>query len=185
MNKLGNVEYEILFEHLHNIIFLSKKGRKSPVIISNFCGVLNESFVSVSEKEISLIRKLFSEEIVDFLSLNYPTNYFKASIVLNIYPIPLATIVVLMVYQRISRFLLKNSILLAFFLIILFLLVLMVLDFFLNRKIKSSRLYISSKSHVHDHSNTSFMSDKMEGHRRSALGLSADEKQQKWKKTGD
>lgn len=146
MNKLGNVEYKILFEYLHNIVFLSKKGRKSGGIILNFENQMINSLSNSSDKEPILIQKLFTEDVKDFLSLNYPTNSFKSALILNIYPIPLSTVVVLMIYQRICRLSIKNAILLLLLLAIIFLFILIIIDYFLNKIIKKSRLYLSSKT---------------------------------------
>jgi hypothetical protein len=83
MNKLANIDYKILYEHLHNIAFLSKKGRKSPAIVHAYTNGIYEEECQVTPKETNLIQKLWPENSVDFLALYYPTNYFKASIVMN------------------------------------------------------------------------------------------------------
>ena len=144
-NKLGAIEFEVLYEHLQNIIFLSKKGRKSQNIIDQFCNEETEEASKVSPKEMGMIKKLFTPEMSQFLSLKYPTNYFKAAIVMNIYPIPMATIIILMIGQRLKGFFPRNVVLCLFFIILLFLLILILLDFFLYSRIRTLRMYRSSK----------------------------------------
>lgn len=153
----------MLYEHLHNIAFLSKKGRKAPSIVHAFVNGMHDEVCPMTPKEVNLSQKLYPENSIDFLALYYPTNYFKASIILNLYPIPLATLVVIMVHQRIGLIALKSEVLFGFFFFLLFLLINMVLDQFLSTKIKNSRLYACSKAVARDHAlNNSALSERME-----------------------
>lgn len=164
MNKMGDLEYKVMYEHFYNLLFLSKKGRKSSGIIDAFCNQEYNEVSKVTPKELGLIQKLFEENLEDFLCLSYPTSYFKAAIIMKLYPIPLATLVVLMVWQRLGYFETRTLILFVFFFVVSLLLVQVLLDFILGGKIKKSRLYACYKAVAQEHRlNNSVMSNKLDG----------------------
>lgn len=164
MNKMGDLEYKIMYEHFYNLLFLSKKGRKSSGIIDAFCNQEHEEVCKISPKELGLIQKLFAENLEDFLCLAYPTSYFKAAIIMKLYPIPLATLTVLMVWQRVGYFETRTLILFVFFLIVSLLLIQVLLDFVLGGKIKKSRLYACYKAVAQENRlNNSVVSNKLDG----------------------
>jgi len=104
MGKLFHVDFKIVTEYFLNLVTLSKKTNKCAKLINQIDKVIESNQHPEQNEELRKTKEVLNLKGLNFMQLKYPRAYFKLAISINVYPIPVATIIVIMIYQRFCQY---------------------------------------------------------------------------------
>jgi hypothetical protein len=104
MGKLFHIDFKIVTEYFLNLVTLSKKTTKCARLINQIDKVIEGGQHPEHAEELRKTKEVLNLKELNFMQLKYPRAYFKLAISINVYPIPIATIIVIMIYQRFCQY---------------------------------------------------------------------------------
>lgn len=104
MGKLFHIDFKIVTEYFLNLVTLSKKTNKCAKLINQLDKAVESNQHPDHTEELRKTKEVLNLKELNFMQLKYPRAYFKLAISINVYPIPIATIIVIMIYQRFCQY---------------------------------------------------------------------------------
>jgi hypothetical protein len=141
MGKLYNKDFKAINEYFLNLVVLSKKSQKSTKLLNYLDKAISTMRYPSHTEELKKAQDLLDKGMMNFMQLKYPRAYFKLAITMNIYPIPIATIIVIMISQRFCQYSGQKLILVSLFAFCLLLVVMIWVEYLIRKQIKTSIFY--------------------------------------------
>lgn len=141
MGKLFGADFRRVTEYFLNLVVLNKKSQKAGRLLKQLEKAVDEDTFPAETEELRQANALLNNKAIDFVQLKYPRAYFKLAVFLNIYPIPIATAVIVMIYQRFAVLSGHKLILVSLCCFSLALVVMIWMEFLIRRTIKTTAFH--------------------------------------------